>query len=296
MYDVLNFIHTSNFYRNEQLTGLVDMSYNLNYVPDEFGHSSQDFYYVQPDAEKLFSEVLHSKVVISETSGKFYRPANGIHFNSFNNPTAWKFVVAIERSMFTMFYHKSGAKSALEGIDFNYNNMFEWDYQTNILMEPGQGLFYRPWMFHSLDCHATVQMFDLIQMPKPVSRTILVMGVKGSGKTTFAKELAKNMNATYLSSEHVCDIYQENENTIEGEAKVSAKLRRMALLSDTEFTVIDYKCERKMSRDYLAPDLVIWLNTVEPNSEMFEIPHRANIVFTSFDYDIVEFANKLLGK
>lgn len=295
MYNILNFIHTSNFYSTDQANGLADIARSLQYSPCEFGVMTENFNYIQPDSEKIFSEVLNTKVTISDSSGIFYKPNNGIHFDSFSDFSRWKFVVAVEPSIFTMFYHNSGAKSALERYDFNYNNLFDWEYQTQILMEPGQGLFYRPWMFHSLASGSIVQMFDIITSSKSVSKTILVMGSEKSGKTTLAKQLASKTNSTYLNSDDVNEIYKDTDTSIEGENAQAIRLQRLGVLADTEFTIIDFKCERQSSRDYLAPDFVIWMDTVENKSSIFEEPTKAGLVITSFDYGIDLILTGLFG-
>lgn len=293
MYNILNFIHTSNFYNTEQVRGLEAVTRSLKYQPADFGMITTDFSYIQPDAIKTFSEVLNTRVSITENSGYFYQPDTGIHFNTFKNFTEWKFAVAIQPTIFTMFYHKTGATSALENYNFNYNNMFEWDYQTQILMEPGQGLFYRPWMFHAFSAPSVIQMFDITESPVPVSKTILVMGAKGSGKTTFSKKLAAKLKATYIDGNKINQMFNDIDTSIEGENKQAERLKKLAVLSDTEFTVIDFKCERISSRDYLAPNFVVWMNTVTETSEIFEIPTKANLVYDSFENDMDEIINKM---
>jgi hypothetical protein len=38
--------------------------------------------------------------------------------------------------------------------------LFEWDLKTNYLLDPGQGILFRPWLFHSFDT-GLIQMFRL---------------------------------------------------------------------------------------------------------------------------------------
>jgi hypothetical protein len=296
MYNVLNFIHTSNFYNEEQVKGLNSIVNTLVYAPTEFGSVNTGFNYIQPDAIKTFSEVLNTKVTISEESGYFYKPNTGIRYNTFTNYTEWKFVVAIQPTIFTMFYHKTGVTSALQNYNFNYNNLFEWEYQTQILMEPGQGLFYRPWMFHAFSEPTIIQSFDITENPTPLSNTILVMGEKGSGKTTFSKKLADRLKATYIHGETINEMFNDTDTSIEGENRQAERLKKLAVLAPTEFTVIDFKCERLSSRDYLSPNFVVWMNTVEIKSDTFEIPKRANVVYDSFDINMDKFIDKMMEK
>jgi len=39
--------------------------------------------------------------------------------------------------------------------------LFEWDIYTNILLEPNQGVIFRPWLFHSIE-NGLVQYYRLV--------------------------------------------------------------------------------------------------------------------------------------
>jgi hypothetical protein len=72
----------------------------------------------------------------------------------------WIFVVALQESTFNVFEHQSGATTALNGYKYNYRNLFEWDLQINYVLKPGQGVLFRPWLFHSFDS-GVIQVFRL---------------------------------------------------------------------------------------------------------------------------------------
>ena len=91
-------------------------------------------------------------------------------------------------------------------------------------------------------------------------------------------------------------MFNDTDASIEGENKQAERLKKLAVLSDTEFTVIDFKCERISSRDYLAPNFVVWMNTVDIKSEIFEAPTKANLVYESFDNDMDKFIDKMTEK
>ena len=90
-----------------------------------------------------------------------------IHFEAFDSLNEWCFVVALERTTFNLYHHVSGAKSALDGYKFNYRNLFEWDYDVNILLQPNQGIFFRPWLFHSLE-NGIIQYYKILTEEKNV--------------------------------------------------------------------------------------------------------------------------------
>lgn len=127
----------------------------------EFGNELEDFNMVPNDADALFSKVLNKKVIVDvDNSGVFRYPELFIHFESFAALNEWIFVVAIDNSTFNIYEHQSGAKHALHDHKFNYRNLFEWDLTVNYLLQPGQGILFRPWLFHSFD-QGLIQVFRL---------------------------------------------------------------------------------------------------------------------------------------
>jgi hypothetical protein len=108
----------------------------------------------------MFSNVLKINVEVNKTSGFFRIPKLFIHFEPFETLTDWLFVVALQPSIFNIFEHESGAITALDGYEFKYRNLFEWNLKVNHILDPGQGIFFRPWLFHSFD-KGLIQMFKV---------------------------------------------------------------------------------------------------------------------------------------
>ena len=149
------------FYTNEAAKQIASAVFSLPYTKSEFGEEIENFNMIDPDIDEMFSAVMGKKVAVDqERSGVFRRPTLFIHFESFQSPKEWVFVVALENSTFNIFEHQGGAKSALDGYQHNYRNLFEWDLTVNHLLEPGQGVFFRPWMFHTFDM-GLVQTFRI---------------------------------------------------------------------------------------------------------------------------------------
>ena len=149
------------FYSKEEAQRLSNVILDLPFTKSEFGKEIENFNMVPENANTLFSGVLNRDMeVIEETSGVFRLPELFIHFESFQNSNEWMFVVALENSTFNLFEHQLGAKNALEGYEHNYRNLFEWDLTVNYLLEPGQGIFFRPWLFHTFDS-GLIQTFRL---------------------------------------------------------------------------------------------------------------------------------------
>lgn len=152
-----------NFYTQEQATNLTMVVWDLNKEKSEFGMEIPNFNMVPAKADALFSKVLNKKVkVIDERSGIFRFPELFIHFESFDSPKEWLFVTALQHSTFNLYEHQSGVVNALQDYKFNYRNLFEWNLTVNYQLSPGQGIFFRPWLFHSFDS-GLIQIFRLLE-------------------------------------------------------------------------------------------------------------------------------------
>ena len=166
----LKTITVDGFYSQEQAIQLRNTVWNLPFKESQMGKEIENFNLVPADANTLFSNVLRIPVEVDEDrSGVFRFPILCTHFEEFDGVNEWCFAVALSASTFNLFKHidkdstvhgTSDATTALEGYKFNYKNLFEWDVTVNYLLEPGQGIFFRPWLFHSFDS-GLIQMFRL---------------------------------------------------------------------------------------------------------------------------------------
>lgn len=152
------------FYSKQEANNLASIVSSLNYTDHDFGEEIDSFNFLPENSNNLFSSVLKMPLeVIEERSGIFRRPKQFIHFENFSSLQEWIFVVAVQESIFNLFEHVSGATCALDEYKFNYRNLFEWDLKVNYILAPGQGIFFRPWLFHSFDT-GIVQLFNLKQV------------------------------------------------------------------------------------------------------------------------------------
>lgn len=151
------------FYTKEQAKELTAAVYYLGYSEHDFGKQIEQFNLVPQNADELFSNAFKMKLKVDEdNSGIFRIPQQFIHFESFDSTSDWLFVSALQQSTFNIFEHESGATSALDGYKFQYRNLFEWDLTVNYVLKPGQGVLFRPWLFHSFDS-GLIQLFRLKQ-------------------------------------------------------------------------------------------------------------------------------------
>ena len=160
---ILKTLTIDGFYSTEEAIRLSNVVASLQFNPIQYdlGTEIENFNLVPENCSELFSSVLHRKVIVDdENSGSFRIPKMFIHFEDFYTAQDLIFVVAVEPSTFNIFEHKSGAENAIQGRDFVYRNLFEWDLTVNYLLKPGQGVFFRPWLFHSFN-NGIIQMFRL---------------------------------------------------------------------------------------------------------------------------------------
>lgn len=161
IHPIVKIITVDGFFTYEDAIRLTNVTYHLNYQPIDFGEEIPNFNMVGENTNESFSKILNSNIEIEdEKSGIFRKPNNLIHFESFENLNEWVFMVALQPSTLNIFEHKSGISNALDGYKFNYRNLFEWDLQINYLLKPGQGVLFRPWLFHSFDI-GQIQIFRL---------------------------------------------------------------------------------------------------------------------------------------
>jgi hypothetical protein len=161
IHPLVKIITVDGFFSNEEAQRLCNITYNLQYVQKEFGEEIDQFNMVPEDSNKMFSNILGTNMTVDEDrSGVFRKPQNLIHFEGFDGTDEWIFAVALQQSTFNVYQHSSGNVNALGGYKYNYRNLFEWDLKVNYVLDPGQGVLFRPWLFHSFDT-GLIQLFRL---------------------------------------------------------------------------------------------------------------------------------------
>jgi hypothetical protein len=159
---LIKLLQADNFYNQTDVDHIFNCTNNLQYIEKEHGFEIDQFNLVIPGLDSVFSKFVGEEVYVDEeNSGIFRKPNLRIHFEGFDSMQEWIFILALEPTTFNLYHHLSGAKNALDEYRFDYNNLFDWDIHTNILLEPNQGIIFRPWLFHSLTHQRLVQLYRL---------------------------------------------------------------------------------------------------------------------------------------
>ncbi len=295
----ISLIRAEQFYSPQAALQIHQSTATLERVPTDYGFEIPSFQLLEPGIEEIFSTILGDNIMLDkDTSGSIRTQFNTIHFESFESLDDWCFAVALEPTTFNTYFHLSGAQSALQGYQFSYRNLLEWDYNTNILLEPGQGIFFRPWLFHSFS-NGSILYFKIKSEKSLIEdkRRILVMGHPGSGKTTFAKLLSSKLNATHLDSTEIRRQYDDTDYTFKGRLNQAQRLKKLSTVSSKPVVIIDAISPTTSFRDYIKPHKVIWMDTIqsskyEDNDIMFE-PPGDSIRIRDWDYEIDDIINQL---
>ena len=138
-------------------------------------------------------------------------------------------------------------------------------------------------------------------------KRILVMGLPGSGKTTFSQELVKRLMLTHtvkwFNADAVRKEYNDWDFSDEGRLRQVKRMREMADNSDVDFVICDFVCPTKKYRAEFDADIVIWLDTIdsgrfEDTNKVFERPSHFNYRITDWSQsdDVIERLFKVFVK
>lgn len=121
---------------------------------------------------------------------------------------------------------------------------------------------------------------------------ILVCGLPGSGKTTFARELLLQLgaNACWFNADNVRKLYDDWDFSYQGRIRQAERMKKLADDSSFEYVICDFVAPTKEIRDIFSADYTIWMNTEQKSiyidtDRIFEKPK-----YNECDY-IVEIKN-----
>lgn len=118
-------------------------------------------------------------------------------------------------------------------------------------------------------------------------KTILIMGLPGSGKTTLANKLKNVLNSVvHINGDDVRKQHNDWDFSIEGRIRQAFRIKEMLELVDTGVAIVDFVCPLETMRSIIDADFTIWVDTLnesiyDDTNKMFELP-------TKYSYHLVD--------
>ena len=113
---------------------------------------------------------------------------------------------------------------------------------------------------------------------------ILVFGLSGSGKSTFAKQLTADTTIPHFNADEIRGIFKDWDFSQEGRLRQVKRMINLCTIAN-KTCVVDFICPYNLYRkDY---DIKIFMNTIasskyEDTNKIFELP-------TDVDYEIKDY-------
>lgn len=294
---MIKMVHADGFFSSEGANEYCQFVKNLHFTQKHYGEELENFNMILDGMEPVFSRAIGERIVIDpERSGIFRKPMNNIiHFEDFSSLNEWCFIVALEQTTLNLWHHISehgrgelspiDAETALDGIDFNYYNLFEWIIHTNIVLKPGQGAFIRPWVFRSLD-NGLIQYYRLRSDKK---FRVLVMGLPQSSRSEVAVKLTEMFSSSVLlKSSTIREQEKDIDYSEDGQLRQSYRILDLARNQQEDVVVIDMTCPLERMREIINPDVIVWVNDTQDVDEEFVQPRFFDVIGTKIDDSFYE--------
>jgi len=126
-----------------------------------------------------------------------------------------------------------------------------------------------------------------------VDKKILIFGLPGSGKTTFAKKILKYSNAkiNHYEADKVREAFNDWDFSVDGRERQNNRMQSLAYLSklNNEHCILDFV--NPYDKNRTGYDITIFMDTInksvyDDTNKIFEIPNNANYIINSFDEEL----------
>ena len=130
---------------------------------------------------------------------------------------------------------------------------------------------------------------------------ILIMGLPGSGKSTFAEPLARSMFGIWINADKVREKYDDWEFSLESRIRQSQRMKHLSdgVVMAGGVAVADFICPTEETRKEFDADFTIWMATIgigkyEDTNKIFIEPEYYDIRITKW-IDVNQLYNCLDG-
>lgn len=118
---------------------------------------------------------------------------------------------------------------------------------------------------------------------------ILVFGLPGSGKTTFAKKLVKDKKIPHFNADQIRELFCDWDFTDTGRTRQAHRMLAMCDFA-VNHVVVDFVCPFDSFRKQF--DITIFMNTIksgrfEDTNKVFQVPKKPTYIITDFNYDAI---------
>jgi len=120
---------------------------------------------------------------------------------------------------------------------------------------------------------------------------ILIMGLPGSGKTTFAQELVKRLmmahTVQWYNADTVRAMYNDWDFSDAGRKRQVERMRDLSDSSESEFVICDFVCPTDELRNIYDADITIWMDTIRAGR--YEDTNRVFVPPTNYTYRVTDW-------
>jgi len=126
---------------------------------------------------------------------------------------------------------------------------------------------------------------------------ILIFGLPGSGKSTFAKQLTADTDIPHFNADEIRAMFKDWDFSSTGRIRQVTRMIDLCTIAN-KTCVVDFVCPYNLYRkDY---DITVWMNTIESGryedtNKIFEKPTHVDYEIKDYNYDkiIKEIQNRL---